>query len=160
MRGRDDPARGVGREEDAGRPAGGNATGTGSTRSESRDSAGVSPDYYHSYDDENNQHHHFHLPVNPGLLRIEPGRLRRARKLWILRIGPRQYAVQGSREIMFVDMHGDEPCYCEDALLDDEPWVCKHILRALIKEKHPKVMAFMEQEDEMEEQRNRWAHEG
>ena len=109
-------------------------------------------------EDHDQRRHHFHVPVNPALLRIEKGRLARARKLWCIRVGPRQYAVQGSREVMWVDMHGEEVCYCEDALLGGGLWVCKHILRALIREKHPKVLGFMQQEDDMEEQRNRWAH--
>ena len=96
---------------------------------------------------------HYHLPHNPAMLRIEYGRLKRATKLWCVRIAPRQYAVQGTDEPMYVDMHGDEPCYCEDALISGRPWVCKHILRALIEEGHPKVLAALTVEEEREHER-------
>jgi hypothetical protein len=101
---------------------------------------------------------HYHLPTNPALLRIEVGRLRRARKLWCVRMAPRQYVVQGSSEPVYVDMHGDEPCYCEDALISGRPWCCKHILRALIYERHPKVVAALAAEEAREHRRDQWAH--
>jgi hypothetical protein len=102
--------------------------------------------------------YHRHVPANPATLRVEPGRLERARKLWCVPLGGRRYAVQGSREIQWIDMMGEEPCYCEDALLDDGRWVCKHILRAHIEEGHPLVMATLAQLQAASDQRNRWAH--
>jgi hypothetical protein len=72
-------------------------------------------------------------------------------------LGERRYAVQSSDGAQWVDMHGDEPCYCEDALLDDEPWVCKHLLRALLEEGHPVVTAELARLRGEEERANRRA---
>ena len=122
--------------------------------------------YLWDQEHEDDPPEHRSVPRNPATLRVEIGRLRRARKLWCVRVGPRQYVVQGSNEPHWIDMHGDEPCYCEDALIsrqgapEDERrpgYVCKHVLRALIYEKHPLVMAYIQQEEGFDEQRNRWA---
>jgi hypothetical protein len=139
------------------RPAGEGAHGADD---EERGAGGVDPLSVDHYNAAHPVAAHYHLPVNPAMLRIEPGRLLRAAHLSIEPLGLRRYAIPGSDEMRYVDMYGEEPCYCEDALISGRPWVCKHILRALIHEGHPLVLATLRQLVLEEARRNGWAQEG
>lgn len=62
---------------------------------------------------------------------IDRGRLERAKMLHVEQVGPRQYKV-GEH---YVDLEGETPCHCADALLTNPaPSACKHQLAALLKE--------------------------
>lgn len=65
----------------------------------------------------------------------DKARLERARTLTIEQVGPRQYRV-GKH---WIDLDGETPCHCEDALLRWPPVpVCKHVMRAMLYEREGK----------------------
>lgn len=90
----------------------------------------------------------------------EPGRLERARSLAITKTGPgRQYRVKGQDEPWYdVDLDVDPPCYCADQENRGKQigGKCKHVLAALLQERHPALLqalgeSLLRQEQNLEE---------
>lgn len=60
----------------------------------------------------------------------EPGRLARAKRLPIEHMGERKYKVGAEH---YIDLDGETPCHCADALLRGTR-ICKHYLAAVLYE--------------------------
>lgn len=88
---------------------------------------------------------------------VDAGRLERAARLTVTRIGYRQYEVSSDRGPNYVDMTESDPCHCEDMTLRSvargsiKEMPCKHLLAALIFERNPYILRELDKLNHPEE---------
>ena len=79
------------------------------------------------------------MPALSRSLAIEPGRLRRGLQRGVLKLGPREYRVEGRHQRYYdVGLDGDPQCYCKDS--EHTGMQCLHILAARLHDGDSKVI--------------------
>lgn len=80
-----------------------------------------------------------------GEVLFEDGRLLRGAERPVRKVGPRQYAVAGTRTIWFVNLDLDVPCECPDAQYrHTRVGVCLHEASARLQEGEPLLLEALQ----------------